>query len=152
VVPAPAPAVATVSPAGSTTAIAPTAGGGDKGDDGEQTLQTTRYLRVTNGTTEKLTVYVRVMTENDSHAWVWYPSAPGSDKVLSYVLDAGQALTLTDGDWQVNGSRVRLWAQSASAEYAAYRDKDLWLVPEVAEDGDHGYFSPEVQTFEAAIR
>lgn len=118
----------------------------------ESAWQTTRSLRVANATKEKVTVYVRVRAQNDDEEWVWYPGQPGGDKVLAYDLKPGQTLDLTDQGWKVNGSRVRLWAKSASRQYAAFRDKDLWLVPETEADGTHGYSSPEVQTFEVAIR
>ncbi len=114
--------------------------------------QTTRKLRVTNGTTEKLTVYVQVKTQNQDDRWVWYPAKPGGDEALAYELKPGQVAVLTDGDWEVNGSRARVWAVSARREYATYRDKDLWLVPETNGEGYHGYESTDLETFELTIR
>src|SRR5262249_36600818 len=123
------------------------------GAEAEETpWQTTRYIRVANATKEKLTVYLQVKTQDESEEWVWYPAQPGADDVLAFELEPGQAADLSDGDWAVNGSRVRLWAASASREYLAFRDKDLWLVPETNDEGYHGYESADVQTFEVAIR
>ncbi len=72
--------------------------------------------------------------------------------MLAFELEPGQSADLTDGDWEVNGSRARLWAVSASREYANFRDSDLWLVPETNDEGYHGYEAAEIQTFEVAIR
>ncbi len=115
--------------------------------------QTTRYLRVTNATGERLTLYVQLKTQDENEEWVWFPTAPGGDQALVYELEPGQVMDLESGDWRVNGSRVRVWAESASREYVAFRDKDLWLVPEKEpEEGTHGYEAADIETFELAIR
>ena len=102
--------------------VAPAADDQPADDADEVPWQTTRKLRVTNATTEKLTVYVQVKTQNQDDQWVWYPARPGKDEVLAYQLKPGQTVDLTDGDWEVNGSRARIWAVSASKEYPAFRD------------------------------
>jgi hypothetical protein len=114
--------------------------------------QTTRFLRVANTTKDKLTLYVQVRTENEEGDWVWAPGAPGSDDTFTYTLDPGQVADVTDNDWRVHGSRARIWAKSDKRNYTAFQGKDLWLVPETNSDGEHGYTSPEVQTFDLAIR
>lgn len=140
----------------------PMGGGDDGADDGgsdedaaadpETPWQTSRYLRVTNGTAEKLTVYVQVKSQDENDEWAWYPSEPGNDDMLVYELEPGQVLELTDGDWQVNGSRARIWAESKARQYTAYRDQDLWLVPETNDEGVHGYFADDMQTADVVIR
>jgi hypothetical protein len=122
------------------------------GQEPETSWQMTRRLRVANATNEKLTVYLQVKTQNDQDEWVWFPSQPGRDRVLAYELEPGQAADLMDGKWEVNGSRARLWAVGANQEYVAFRDKDLWLVPEMNDEGYHGYDAADIQTFEIAIR
>jgi hypothetical protein len=125
----------------------------DDGQDQEETpWQTSRYIRVANATKEKITLYLQVRTQNEEDDWLWYPAAPGADEALSFELAPGQAAQLSDGDWPINGNRVRLWAESKTQQYLAFRDKDLWLVPEIDCEGYHDYQSPDVQTFEVAIR
>jgi hypothetical protein len=114
--------------------------------------QTSRYLRVANGTNEKLTVYVQVKAEASDDEWVWYPGEPGSDRVLAYELEPGQTADLSDGDWQLNGSRVRLWAESVSHQYLTFRDQDLWLVPETDNEDYHAYYASGIQTLDITIR
>jgi hypothetical protein len=133
-------------------AVNPNTGGDGVGTGGAPAWQTTRFLRVTNATAEKMTVYVQVKAQDEEDQWVWFPTAPGGEQALVYDLEPGQALTLDNGEWQVNGSRVRVWAESPSQEYTEFRDKDLWLVPETDDEGYHGYEAEDVETFELAIR
>ncbi len=122
--------------------------------DGQDDLpwQTSRYIRVANATDEKITLYLQVKTQNEDEDWVWFPAKPGADEALAFDLSPGQAAELTDGDWPINGSRIRVWAESKTRQYVAFRDKDLWLVPETNDEGYHGYEAADVQTFEVAIR
>ena len=51
------------------------------------------------------------------------------------ALDRGEVRVAEpdDGDWRVNASRVRLWAEGedeTKAKWMRFKDKSLWLVPE----------------------
>jgi hypothetical protein len=142
--------------------------GGDPGDNGglnqdivdtdgladEVTAwQETRYLRVFNASPQKITVWVQFEAKTDDGQWQWVPAEPGNaDQVISFEVDANQAVDLQQGDWRVNARRVRIWARSAAGEWNRFRDADLWLVPEVNPDGEHGYDAAEVQTFNFTVR
>jgi hypothetical protein len=114
--------------------------------------QTARYLRLGNDTKEKVRIWVQYYTEGQGGAWDWSPAAPGKNDALVIDLDPGEVTDLKDGDWRVNGQRVRIWAQSESKEWATFKNKDLWLVPEVDSEGNPGYVAAEIQTFNFTIR
>jgi hypothetical protein len=104
--------------------------------------QTTRYLRVVNTSGEKVTVFLRYYTQDQSQAWNWFPGAPGDESAepLAFEFEPGEAADLTDNEWRVNASRVRLWGQAASGkQWPKFKDQDFLLVPEVDEDGRHSY-------------
>jgi hypothetical protein len=116
--------------------------------------QTARYLRLANATKGRLTARVLYETQNDKGETVWQPVRPkeGGDP-LTVELDPGDVTNITDNDWTVQASRVRLWATSAdNNEWGTFKDKDLWLVPETNDKGEHGYFSPQVESMTFTFR
>jgi hypothetical protein len=120
--------------------------------DSASVYQTTRHLRVTNATREKMTVYLQYRAQDENEEWLWSPGEPGSEDVMTYELEPGEVADLADEDWHICASRVRLWAVSANQTYEQFKDQDLWLVPETDRDGTHLYESPAVQTIQLAIR
>jgi hypothetical protein len=109
---------------------------------------TQRYLRIRNATDRSVRVYVqyRTMLDNDSYAWL--PAHPAdSREAVTFRIAAGETLDLERDGSRIAASRVRLWAQSTGGTWTGYRDRDLWLVPEVDADGEHYYRAPEVETY-----
>jgi hypothetical protein len=114
-------------------------------EEPEEVTQNRRYLKVKNDTGEKLTVWVRYRTQTVRDEWKWYPAG---DEALCYELAPGQETYLSHEGWRVNASRVRIWAQTASGEQMdEYKDKDLWLVPEEDDDGEHTYLAAHLEDF-----
>ena len=62
------------------------------------------------------------------------------------------AANLKDGDWQINASRVRIWAEGSGQQWQQFRERDLEVVPERDAKGNRGYAAAEVQTFNVAFR
>ena len=122
----------------------------------DNTWQTTRYLRLANATKARVTANVLYRTQNDQGDWVWLPIRPrAGGEPLSVELQPGEVTNLADNDWTIQGDRVRLWATSAeNNEWSAFKDKDLWLVPETdpADKDKHGYYSPQVETITFTLR
>jgi hypothetical protein len=118
------------------------------GPTADVSAQTCRYLQVKNDTGAALTVYLQYKTQDDRGAWGWYPADPTqSDQCVAYELAAGEETCLDDGGWTVNASRVRIWAGAAGGDqWLDYQDKDLWLVPEVDDDGEHRYYAAGMET------
>lgn len=117
-------------------------------DDMEQRLIgfSRRYLRVHNDTGEALTVWLRYQTLTVNKTWFWYPAAP--QPAAAYRVDPGAVLDLEHEKWRVNASKVRIWARSSGGrEWQDYRGRDLWLVPETDERGQHQYRAAERETF-----
>ena len=84
---------------------------------------------------------------------VWSPGAPGETaEAAEYELRPGEVALLKDGDWQVNATRVRVWAVAGDQRWEQFKDKDLVLVPETDKDGARGYASPDVQTLNVSFR
>jgi hypothetical protein len=138
--PAPAPVTA---PAPAQVIVVSSSGGGT--GDTDSAFQVERFLRIRNDSGEKLTVFLQVRTRNDRGQWMWSPEAPGSKaKVLTFDMEAGKVLDLTG---KVSASRVRLWARSESSSFMEYADRDLWLVPETGNNGEHRYSGSQMQTF-----
>jgi ATP-dependent RNA helicase DeaD len=109
--------------------------------------QTQRYLRVANATAKDLTVFVQYRTQTEGAKFAWLPADPGdSQDAVSFVIPAGTAMYLDDGDVRINASRVRLWAEGGPKKWAQYQSQDLWLVPEEDEQGEHVYYAPEMKT------
>jgi hypothetical protein len=137
--------------------------------------QTTRYLRIANTTTGKLKVYLKYHAPVEDGDFVWSPGGPDDDATAVYELDAGEVVDVADNDWQINADRCRIWAESVEAASAPgqdsifnvsatvktraetkkwdrFKDKDLWLVPEADQDGNHGYVAQQIETFTFTIR
>ena len=115
--------------------------------------QTTRFLRIGNDTKEKVRVNVQYFTLDDAGQWVWGPSAPEQmGPPLAFELDPGEIVDIQDGDWRVNGQRVRIWADSDSRAWNQFKDADLWLVPERDGEDNAGYVAADVQTFNFNMR
>jgi hypothetical protein len=109
-----------------------------------------RYLRIQNDTGEKLKIFIQYRTRTDKDEWSWFPSAPaeGTDDVISYDFDPGMVADLTDNDWRLNASQVRVWAVSDSGQkWLDFKDADLVLVPEKNDKGEPLYMAPEMQTY-----
>jgi hypothetical protein len=121
--------------------------------DATSPLQTTRYLRVANGTSEPVTVWVQYETEGDDGKWAWYPAAPGDpSQALRFDLQPDERTDLADNGWRINASRVRFWARSQTGqEWLKFKDQDFWLVPE-KEEGQDGYYAPALETVNLVIR
>jgi hypothetical protein len=118
----------------------------------EAPYQIMRYIRVVNRTQDPVTVHLQYRTK-DQDTWVWLPADPQySDEALQFTLDPGQSLDLSDQDWQIMASRVIFWADSAKQKWEDFKDNQMWVVPEVGDDGKHRYQSDNVQTYKIEIR
>ncbi len=121
----------------------------------DSVLQRTRFLRVSNATQQKLRIYIRYQTVTDSDDMQWFPAKGGDPNTLTLDLDAGEVCDVMDGDWRVNASRVRIWAEGedeTKARWMRFKSESLWLVPEVDADDNHVYAFPRIQTFTVAFR
>ncbi len=117
------------------------------GDKDDVVLQNKRFLKISNVTGDKLTVFLQFRTPKDD-AWVWVPDSPAnSTDALSFEIEAGQEIEVKRNDEPVAASRMRIWANSATQKWLKYKSKDAWLVPEKTEDGEHVYTSPGVETY-----
>jgi hypothetical protein len=124
------------------------AGGEQSGDSAQAVKQTLRYLCVRNATQETLTVYVQYRTLTDQNEYAWLPGDPkDATEAVAFTIPAGKTTYLTHDDFRINASRVRIWAKSENSNWPAYKDKDLWLVPEQDERGEHFYVAAEMGTF-----
>jgi hypothetical protein len=118
--------------------------------EAESTWQTARYLRLANGTQERVTVRLLYRSAT-ARGWVWVPVRPREGgKPLAYDLEPGKVLDV-EHDGLVLTSKIRLWAQSAERQWQRFRDQDLWLV-EADADGNRGYYAPQPETKVFAIR
>jgi hypothetical protein len=114
---------------------------------------TTRNLRVSNGAKEKIKVKVQYEAVDASDQAGWFPQAPEDGKrALEFELQPGEVANLQDGDWRVNASRVRIWAEGGGQQWQQFRDRDLELVPERDDRGTPGYAAAEAQTFNVAFQ
>lgn len=125
---------------------------GDTGDppgQGQPVKQVVRALSVKNNTGGKLTVYLQYRTQAAKGDWQWFPANPGQAKdALSFTVDAGQEASFQDKNATINASRVRIWAVSEkNEEWNEYKNKDLWLVPEIDADKQHSYIAPAIELF-----
>jgi hypothetical protein len=110
----------------------------------------TRFVRISNDTGEPVKVFVQYRTLTEGGEWAWFPSAPAAaePEVFTYELDAGMVADLTDNDWRVNASHLRVWAVSASGrKWLDFKNTDLELVTEKHADGRAQYLAPEMQTY-----
>ncbi len=127
----------------------------DASDAAAPTVQFTRYLRLGNATKENVTFYVEYYTCDDQGKWSWTPGKPGAEDTqpMTFELAAGEAADIQDGDWQINAVKVRVWARSESGkQWTNFKDKDLLLVPEVDDAGQHSYLSNALQTVNFSVR
>jgi hypothetical protein len=115
----------------------------------EAPYQIMRYLRVINRTKDPVTVHLQYRTK-DQDTWVWLPSE--SEEPIQFELPPGQSLDLSDQDWKIMASRVTFWAESPNQTWEDFKDNELWVVPEVDDDGKHRYQSDLVQTYKIEIR
>src|SRR5262249_19844722 len=114
--------------------------------------QRVRFLRVVNGTKDKVTVYLQYHAP-DEDSWAWLPVDPQeSDDSLIFEIDPGQSLDLTDDQWRIAANRLMVWAESENQKWDEFKDNQLWVVPEVTSSGKHRYQSPEIQTYKIEIR
>jgi hypothetical protein len=117
-------------------------------------LQTRRYLSVKNETEERITLYVQYYTRTTKGTWEWFPANPeSSDKAVVYDVAPGQEAALTHEGWDINASRVRIWAVSqgeSGNEWMDNKDEDLWLVTE-GEDDEPGYWAAKMDTYTFTI-
>src|SRR5262249_51656610 len=91
-----------------------------------------RYLRVVNRTKETIRVYLRYEMRTKSGKWRWYPEGPeGEPKRLYVDLAPDRMVYVLDGDWQVRGRKIRIWAESKTSKkvWVGYRDQDLRIAP-----------------------
>jgi hypothetical protein len=110
--------------------------------------QTQRYLRLVNATDSSVRVYVQYRTMRDNDSYAWLPANPAdSREAVTFRIAAGETLDLERDGSRIAASRVRLWVQSTGGTWTGYRDRDLWLVPEVDADGEHYYRAAEVETY-----
>jgi hypothetical protein len=114
----------------------------------EAELQTQCYLRVKNGTKEKLTVYLQYRTVTSANKFAWAPADPNdSDKALVYKLDPGEETSLGTKGERICASRVRIWAATESGmSWLDNKEEDLWLVP-LADDNTYCYYAPQMEAY-----
>jgi hypothetical protein len=133
------------------TQTAPKADPPALGDKDDAVFQNQRQLKIKNDTAAKVTVYLQYRTLK-SGTWTWLPAEPGeAAEALSFDLDAGQETVVKVNDDPLAASRVRVWANADNRQWLTYKTKDLWLVPERNETGEHVYLADAVQTFALRI-
>ncbi len=117
------------------------------GDRDDAVLQNRRYLKIRNETEGTLTVFLQFRAPQ-AGAWTWVPADPAaSTESLSFEIEAGKELDVTHKDDMVAASRMRIWATSPTEKWLKYKAKDIWLVPERTEDGEHVYIASGIETF-----
>ncbi|MEI8376154.1 MAG: hypothetical protein WCJ35_25320, partial [Planctomycetota bacterium] len=126
----------------------------NEGNSSAPTVQYTRYLRLGNGTNEKVTFSVLYYTCDDQGKWSWTPGELGTNaQPMTFELAPGEAADIQDGDWRINAAKARVWAKSASGkEWNQFKDEDLELVTETDDAGQHSYMSSELQTANYTVR
>ena len=122
------------------------------GDDGEEEVQEDpqdeRYLQVINDTGKPVEFTVLCHSKTDSGKWAWFPISPKkASRGVSYEVAAGDTMYLEHRGRKLSASRIRFWVRSADGEYNEYRQKDLWLVPEVDASGKHVYYADQMEAF-----
>jgi hypothetical protein len=141
-----------ISPAPGTVTVGSTA----PADDGPAIADETfpdRFLRVKNTTGEPMKVFVQFHTEVGEDDWKWVPADPKhSSKSMMVQVAAGAEVMLADKEGPIPADRVRIWAVGPSKRMTEYQNRDLWLVPEVNEAGEHVYQAAEIETFTYVLR
>jgi hypothetical protein len=108
--------------------------------EGEEAYQGVRYLRIKNSSGEKMRVFVQFCVSNagEDDAWLQTPDESG---VMVFNFEDGEEGRLNCKDGPLIGSKVRIWAESASGKtWTKYKDSDLVLV-------ETPYRSDEVATY-----
>jgi hypothetical protein len=141
-------------PAGSGDAGTGASAAGDSGQAGDVQdtapvlLQDERFIQVQNDTGKPVSLWIQVRTRTNDGTWAWLPVDPRKEsKGFAYDLEAGEKTYLAYQDGKLKGSRIRFWVKSEAGEWNAYRDRDLWLVPEVDAAGNHVYQADQIETF-----
>jgi hypothetical protein len=125
---------------------------GDVAVDDPQGRFNTRYLRVGNETTETIDIFVQYLTFTEQGE-KWFPADPAvSEEAISVTLSPGETADITEGDWRINASRIRIWAKSPTQEWSTFKKQDLPLVPETDDTGANTYASNDVQVFNWTVR
>jgi len=126
-----------------------TDGDSDDADQSNETQwQTQRHLKVKNDSGKVAKVYLQYRTQQENGDFAWMPADPEkSKKTVSFVLKPGETRELEAKDGPIAASRVRFWAVSKAKKWMQYKGKDLWLVPEVGDDGEHRYEGDETETY-----
>jgi hypothetical protein len=110
--------------------------------------QDERYLQVINDTGKQVEFTIQYYTKNQSGRWAWFPVSPKREsRGVAFDIAPGDTTFLEHKGRKLSASRIRFWIRSTDGEYTEYRDKDLWLVPEVDSVGNHVYFADAMQTF-----
>lgn len=117
------------------------------GDRDELTIQNKRFLKLRNNTKDTITVFLQYRFQT-GEGWAWTPIDPakGND-ALSFEIEAGKDLDVKQMEEPIAASRMRIWATAPGFKWMRFKTKDIWLVPERNEDGDHVYFSEKVDAF-----
>ena len=114
--------------------------------------QATRFVRFTNATDKKALFYIHYETIDAEGNSMWLPpKEDGYMYATSVEVAPGESVDLKEGEWRVNATRARIWAVSEGREWLRYKGIDLWLVPEVDEDGNHSYQAPNPETYSYTI-
>ena len=72
---------------------------------------------------------------------------------LAVDLGPGEVADLSDNGWQINAAKVHIWGKSAGGkEWNKFKDQDLTVVPETAENGENVYFASEKRTFSFTVK
>lgn len=121
------------------------------GDKDDAVLQNKRFLKLRNETDSTLTVNLQFRT-TEAGAWTWIPGDPAkTTDALSFEIEAGKELDVMHKDERIGASRVRLWAATPKQKWTTYKTKDLWLVPERTDEGEHVYMASGMETFTFAF-
>jgi hypothetical protein len=121
-------------------------------EEAAKVVQTTRILRVANATDKKVSFRIRYEAPGPDGAPVWLPAKPADVITVKDVLP-GHAMDLSRGDWPVNATRVRVWAEAVSGKvWDRFREEDLVLVPEVDAEGKHTYEAPAPDVLVFTVR
>ena len=112
-----------------------------------------RILEVANETKETVTVHVQYRSAKNG-GFTWAPADPSSSKeAVAFKLEPGQRTQISYEDAVVRASKVRIWADGSSGgRWNQYQSRDLWLVPETNDVGQHLYQAVEMETQTFAIR
>jgi hypothetical protein len=108
-----------------------------------------RYLYLHNDTGQSLTVSLVYQTlDREKKKWQWLPGRPPTDRVVELALAPGVTQQARHGKEPILAFRARVWASGAgSAGWDEWKDRDLLLVPEKDDEGNHRYYASTYDTF-----